>query len=87
MPHSYSIQHRMLLTTSTGAVQLWQLQDLQWTRDEALSEIKVAALVDLPERKIAEEIDISEHREFAERLIFHLVAAQVRSYRPASRYA
>ncbi|CAE6393262.1 unnamed protein product [Rhizoctonia solani] len=76
MPHSYSIQHRMLLTTSTGAVQLWQLQDLQWTRDESLSEIKVAALVDLPERKIAEEIDISEHRGFAERLIFHLVAAQ-----------
>ncbi|CAE6535426.1 unnamed protein product [Rhizoctonia solani] len=75
-PHSYSIQHRMLLTTSTGAVQLWQLQDLQWTRDEALAEIKVAALVDLPERKIAEEIAVSEHRGFAERLIFHLVAAQ-----------
>ncbi|KDN38529.1 hypothetical protein RSAG8_09418, partial [Rhizoctonia solani AG-8 WAC10335] len=76
MPHSYSIQHRMLLTTPTGAVQLWQLQELQWTRDEALAEIKVAALVDLPERKIAEEIAVSEHRGFAERLIFHLVAAQ-----------
>ncbi|KAJ1304201.1 hypothetical protein OPQ81_008601 [Rhizoctonia solani] len=76
MPHSYSIQHRMLLTTSTGAVQLWQLQELQWTRDEALAEIKVAALVDLPERKIAEEIATSEHRGLAERLIFHMVAAQ-----------
>ncbi|KAJ1304145.1 hypothetical protein OPQ81_008545 [Rhizoctonia solani] len=76
MPHSYSIQHRMLLTTSTGAVQLWQLQELQWTRDEALAEIKVAALVDLPEQKIAEEIATSEHRGFAERLIFHMIAAQ-----------
>ncbi|QRW23033.1 endoplasmic reticulum membrane protein [Rhizoctonia solani] len=76
MPHSYSIQHRMLLTTSTGAVQLWQLHDLQWTRDEALTDIKVAALVDLPERKIAEEIASSEHRGFLERLIFHIVAAQ-----------
>ncbi|CAE6492839.1 unnamed protein product [Rhizoctonia solani] len=76
MPHAYSIQHRMLLTTSTGAVQLWQLQDLQWTRDEALADIQVAALVDLPERKIAEEIATSEHRGFAERMIFHMVAAQ-----------
>ncbi|KAF8748749.1 hypothetical protein RHS01_10584 [Rhizoctonia solani] len=76
MPHSYSIQHRMLLTTSTGAVQLWQLHDLQWTRDEALTDIKVAALVDLPERKIAEEIASSEHRGFLERLIFHTVGAQ-----------
>ncbi|KAH7325157.1 hypothetical protein B0J17DRAFT_682400 [Rhizoctonia solani] len=76
MPHSYSIQHRMLLTTSTGAVQLWQLHDLQWTRDEALADIKVATLVDLPERKIAEEIATSEHRGFAERMIFQIVAAQ-----------
>ncbi|KAJ1302386.1 hypothetical protein OPQ81_002704 [Rhizoctonia solani] len=76
MPHSYSIQHRMFLTTSTGAVQLWQLQDFQWTRDEALAEIRVAGLVDLPERKIAEEIATSEHRGFAERLIFHMIAAQ-----------
>ncbi|CAE6440307.1 unnamed protein product, partial [Rhizoctonia solani] len=76
MPHGYSIQHRMLLTTSTGAVQLWQLHDLQWTRDEALTDIKVAALVDLPENKIAEEIASSEHRGFLERLIFHIVATQ-----------
>ncbi|CUA76989.1 hypothetical protein RSOLAG22IIIB_06436 [Rhizoctonia solani] len=75
MPHSYSIQHRMLLTISTGAVQLWQLENLQWTRDETLAEIKVATLIDLPERKIAEEIAISEHRGFAERMNFHLVAA------------
>ncbi|KAJ1309408.1 hypothetical protein OPQ81_006185 [Rhizoctonia solani] len=76
MPHSYSIQHRMFLTTSTGAVQLWQLQDFQWTRDEALAEIRVAGLVDLPERKIAEEIATSEHCGFAERLIFHMIVAQ-----------
>lgn len=76
MPHQYSVQHRMLLTTSTGAVQLWQMHDLQWTRDESLAEIKLASLVDLPEPQIAAELETSEHRSFGERLKAHLVAAQ-----------
>lgn len=78
MPHEHSVQHRLFLTTSTGAVQLWQGQDLQWTRDEALAEIALATFVDLPERKIASELSSSEHRGFIERLWSHIIATQVR---------
>ena len=48
------------------------------TRDEALADIKLATLVDLPERKIVSELGASEHRGFGERIIAHIVAAQVR---------
>ncbi|EIW74996.1 DUF1620-domain-containing protein [Coniophora puteana RWD-64-598 SS2] len=44
---------RVLLITSTGAVQLWKHNKLQWTREEALSTIQVAEFVELPERKVA----------------------------------
>ncbi|KAG8698909.1 hypothetical protein FRC09_006944 [Ceratobasidium sp. 395] len=43
---------------------------------EALADIKLATLVDLPERKIASELGMSEHRGFADRLITHFIAAQ-----------
>ncbi|KAG8734710.1 hypothetical protein FRC10_011504 [Ceratobasidium sp. 414] len=76
MANEYSVQHRIFLTTSTGAVQLWQRDELQWTRDEALADIKLATLVDLPERKIVSELGMSEHRGFADRLLAHVVAAQ-----------
>ncbi|KAG9119129.1 hypothetical protein FRC07_006008 [Ceratobasidium sp. 392] len=76
MANPYSIQHRLFLTTSTGAIQLWQGDKEHWTRDEALANIKLAALVDLPERKIASELGMSEHRGFADRLLTHVIAAQ-----------
>ncbi|QRW10303.1 endoplasmic reticulum membrane protein [Ceratobasidium sp. AG-Ba] len=76
MANPYSIQHRLFIVTSTGAVQLWQREELQWTRDEALTDIKMASLVDLPERKIVSELGASEHRGFGERLVAHMVAAQ-----------
>ncbi|KAG9089146.1 hypothetical protein FS749_001581 [Ceratobasidium sp. UAMH 11750] len=76
LANEYSIQHRLFLTTSTGAVQLWQRDELQWTRDEVLADIKLATLVDLPERKIVSELGMSEHRGFADRLLAHVVAAQ-----------
>ncbi|KAI0052505.1 DUF1620-domain-containing protein [Auriscalpium vulgare] len=37
------------LTTTTGAVQLWQGDRLQWTREEGLSRIQVAEMIELPE--------------------------------------
>ncbi|KAI6097855.1 hypothetical protein F5141DRAFT_1011125 [Pisolithus sp. B1] len=39
---------RLLLTTSTGTLQLWKHDTLQWSREEALSTIRVAAFVPLP---------------------------------------
>ncbi|KAI0060106.1 DUF1620-domain-containing protein [Artomyces pyxidatus] len=39
----------LALTTSTGAVQMWQGDRLQWSREEGLTRIQVAEMVELPE--------------------------------------
>ena len=41
-----------MLTTTTGAVQLWQQNKEHWTRGEALANIAVAEFVELPEMKV-----------------------------------
>ncbi|KAG0701659.1 hypothetical protein DFH29DRAFT_925728 [Suillus ampliporus] len=43
---------RVLLTTSTGSIQLWQHDKMQWVREEALASIQVAEFVELPEKKV-----------------------------------
>ena len=37
--------------TTTGAMQLWQHDPLQWHREEGLADIRVVEFVELPERK------------------------------------
>lgn len=49
-PEEYRVLARLVLSTSTGAVQLWQHDQLQWTREEGLTDIRVAEFVELPER-------------------------------------
>ncbi|KAG1717496.1 hypothetical protein EDB19DRAFT_1814298 [Suillus lakei] len=44
---------RILLTTTTGSIQLWQHDKMQWVREEALASIQVAEFVELPEKKVA----------------------------------
>ncbi|TFY63636.1 hypothetical protein EVJ58_g3135 [Rhodofomes roseus] len=51
-PEGNTIVARLALTTTTGAIQLWQHDRLQWAREEGLADMKVAELVELPERKI-----------------------------------
>ena len=41
----------LALTTTTGDVQLWQGDIVQWTREEGLSRLQVAEMAELPERK------------------------------------
>ncbi|KAL1740498.1 hypothetical protein HDZ31DRAFT_47393 [Schizophyllum fasciatum] len=53
VPSGWTVLTRLVLTTSTGAVQFWQQDNLQWTRDEALAHIAAAAFVELPERVAA----------------------------------
>ncbi|KAI0341141.1 DUF1620-domain-containing protein [Trametopsis cervina] len=48
----YRVLARLVVSTTTGALQLWQQDQLQWIREEGLSDIKVAIHVELPERKI-----------------------------------
>jgi len=67
----------LALTTTTGTVQLWQGDIVQWTREEGLSAIQVAEMVELPERKtIAAHIDQDE--TFAERIRRQLADVKVR---------
>lgn len=74
-PEGNTLVGRLVLTTSTGAIQLWQHDKLMWVREEGLADIKIAELVELPERKIAHVGD--EEESFGDRLVRQLSDAQV----------
>ena len=38
------------MVTSTGAIQMWQDDEVMWTREEALSSIAAAEFVEIPEK-------------------------------------
>ncbi|KAJ3985170.1 hypothetical protein F5890DRAFT_1389972, partial [Lentinula detonsa] len=50
MDPAADIPGRLFLTTTTGAVQVWEQGEHIWTREEGLSELKAAKFVELPER-------------------------------------
>ncbi|KAF8577387.1 DUF1620-domain-containing protein [Ramaria rubella] len=66
-PQPYVFVARTMFTTSTGALQLWQQDEVQWTREESLAEIKNVEFVDLPEKKVAH--DALGNQNFLARLI------------------
>ncbi len=68
----------LALTTSTGAVQLWQGDIVQWTREEGLSRLQVAEMVELPEQKITAAHAVDERDTFVERIRRQLTDAKVR---------
>ncbi|KAL1943370.1 hypothetical protein VTO73DRAFT_4445 [Trametes versicolor] len=74
-PEPYRVLSRLFLTTSTGAIQLWQHDQHQWTREEGLADIRVAELVELPERKITSHAGV-EQENFGARLRRQLSDAQ-----------
>lgn len=43
-----------MLSTTMGALQLWKGYELQWTREESLSDPQAVQIVDLPERSLVE---------------------------------
>ncbi|PVG00098.1 DUF1620-domain-containing protein [Serendipita vermifera] len=45
----YVYVSRIIFTSSTGAIQQWQQETCNWTREESLTEIKAITAVDLPE--------------------------------------
>ncbi|KAG2355552.1 hypothetical protein BDR07DRAFT_1613621 [Suillus spraguei] len=59
---------RMLLTTTTGSVQLWQHDRLRWVREEALASIQVAEFVELPEKKVVMSHAVVDEEGYFERL-------------------
>lgn len=50
-PQPDVVVSRTLVTSSTGALQLWQAEKLVWGRDEGLAAVVAAEFVDLPEQK------------------------------------
>lgn len=74
-PEAWSVVGRLLLTTSTGAVQLWHQDKLQWTREEALTTIGPAQFIELPERLVAHTAH--ENETFVSRLTRQIAEAQV----------
>ncbi|KAF9817392.1 hypothetical protein IEO21_03446 [Rhodonia placenta] len=74
-PEEFKVLARLFLTTSTGAVQLWQQNELQWSREEGLAEIKVAELVELPEKQVV-TAHAGEDEPVGERLVRQLSDAR-----------
>lgn len=64
-----------MLATTTGALQLWQHDQLQWTREEGLADVKLAEFVELPERKLA-ETHVGEDETFTQRVRRQLAEAR-----------
>jgi hypothetical protein len=65
---------RILITTSSGALQLWQQGNLTWTREEGLANIVAAEFVELPE---AEAVSGEGEESFIGRIRRQIRDAQV----------
>ena len=77
-PAELQVLSRLVVTTSTGGIQLWQRDKVQWAREEGLSDIRAAEMVELPELKIvASQVTSEEHESFTSRLYRQLSDAQV----------
>jgi hypothetical protein len=68
----------LALTTTTGAVQLWQGDVVQWTREEGLSRLQVAEMAELPERKTIASHITGQDETFVGRARRQLADAKVR---------
>lgn len=77
-PAELQVLSRLVLTTTTGSVQLWQQDQHQWTREESLTDVRVAEMVELPEPLIAaSQLGVEETESFGSRLQRQLADAQV----------
>ena len=68
----------LALTTTTGAVQLWQGDIVQWTREEGLSRLQVAEMAELPEQNTITSHVIDQDETFVGRARRQLTDAKVR---------
>jgi hypothetical protein len=66
---------RVVLTATTGTVQLWQQDKEQWTREEALANIAVAEFVELPGMNVMQAHG-SEDENFVSRVVRQVLDAK-----------
>lgn len=76
-PSGWNVNSRLVITTTTGAIQLWEQNNLKWTREESLALTAIAELVEIPE-KVASEAGHDLNEGFVARLTRHVIDAQVR---------
>lgn len=76
-PDGWKVLARLVLTTTTGAVQLWQHDKVTWTREESLAAISAAEFVELPEKVISSSRLGDSGENFITRLARQISDAQV----------
>ena len=76
---SRGVVARLLVSTSSGAIQLWQKGELKWTREESLATTTLAEFVELPERVASESNPRIGGEGFVSRVIRQISDAQVPS--------
>ena len=75
-PSGWNVKSRLVVTTTTGAIQLWEQSSLKWTREESLALTAIAELVEIPE-KIASEAGHDLNEGFGVRLARLVMDTQV----------
>ena len=65
-------RYSIVLTTSTGAIQLWDREVVAWTREEGLSNILATRFVELPERKLEVAKVVLHNEDLVARLARHV---------------
>lgn len=65
-------RYSIVLTTSTGAIQLWDQEVVAWTREEGLSNIQETRFVELPERKLEVAKVVLHNEDLVARLARHV---------------
>jgi hypothetical protein len=80
----YSFFSRIILTTQSGSIQQWKQEQNIWTREESLTEVIVADVVELPEGTVSQTVLEDRAESFLERLTRQIGDLQVCSSRETS---
>lgn len=64
----YTFFSRLILTTQSGSIQQWKQEENTWTREESLTEVIVADVVELPEGTVSQTVLEDRLETFLERL-------------------
>lgn len=64
----YTFFSRLILTTQSGSIQQWKQEENTWTREESLTEVIVADVVELPEGTVSQTVLEDRSETFLERL-------------------
>ncbi|KAI0076779.1 hypothetical protein K474DRAFT_1675313 [Panus rudis PR-1116 ss-1] len=68
---------RLVLTTSTGSVQLWHQDKLEWAREEGLASVSAAGWVEIGDGGVSSgQVEMEEQESFTHRLQRQLKDAQ-----------